>query len=524
MTHNNKRAFTLVELLIVIVVIGILFVVVVANVDFSTDAAKEAGVMSTFKSYQTASQVVGLQYNGFTNDINTLVKYLNKRLDSELQLYIDDGGNIKSFATDPWGTQIKVSYTEPTDTKGQLRFISAGPDTVFGNADDIITQIKCSMTNDIIIENPENNTNHTHSYTQQVATLTFKKSDANCDSPALYYLSCSCGEKGTDTFTIGDKDPNVHEVVNDTFVLLANNKHMMTRRCQSCNIVIEEVEEDHDTSAGETCPLCGGPIHVHIFEEQIQTEKHKLCDADCQHPLTYYFSCTCGETGTSTFTVGTVNYDVHIDGCTIVNANDENICKKYSICGITADANHNTGMVTCTDAQACIDCGYILANALGHTADIDDGNCTTAIYCKNGCGTIMTVAKSHIYDNDCDPICNNSGCTAGNRNITHSYTIDSGIQYTAATCTTARKNYLKCSCGHNPQDENYVVSVGDVNSSNHIHNKTEIKIEAKEICELLNRKPGKFLREIFDDLEYKLVNKLLENEKDTLKKYIIENY
>ena len=58
----------------------------------------------------------------------------------------------------------------------------------------------------------------------------------------------------------------------------------------------------------------------------------------------------------------------------------------------------------------------------------------------------------------------------------------------------------------------------------YIHNKTDIKIEAKEICELLNRKPGKFLREIFDDLEYKLVNKLLENKKDVLKKYISENY
>ena len=61
-------------------------------------------------------------------------------------------------------------------------------------------------------------------------------------------------------------------------------------------------------------------------------------------------------------------------------------------------------------------------------------------------------------------------------------------------------------------------------NSLYIHNKTDIKIEAKEICELLNRKPGKFLREIFDDLEYKLVNKLLENKKDVLKKYISENY
>lgn len=61
-------------------------------------------------------------------------------------------------------------------------------------------------------------------------------------------------------------------------------------------------------------------------------------------------------------------------------------------------------------------------------------------------------------------------------------------------------------------------------NSLYIHNKTEIKIEANEICELLNRKPGKFLKEIFNDIEYKLVNKFFENDKDVIKQYILENY
>ena len=61
-------------------------------------------------------------------------------------------------------------------------------------------------------------------------------------------------------------------------------------------------------------------------------------------------------------------------------------------------------------------------------------------------------------------------------------------------------------------------------NSLYIHNKTDIRIEAKEICGLLNKSPGKFLKEIFNDLEYKLVNKLLENDKEVLKKYIQENY
>ncbi len=57
----------------------------------------------------------------------------------------------------------------------------------------------------------------------------------------------------------------------------------------------------------------------------------------------------------------------------------------------------------------------------------------------------------------------------------------------------------------------------------YIHNKTDIKVEAKEICEILNKKPGKFLKDIFNDLEYKLVNKILPNDKETLCKYILEN-
>ena len=61
-------------------------------------------------------------------------------------------------------------------------------------------------------------------------------------------------------------------------------------------------------------------------------------------------------------------------------------------------------------------------------------------------------------------------------------------------------------------------------NSLYIHNKTEIKIEAQEVCGLLNRRPGKFLKEIFKDLEYKIVNKLLENDNEKIKQYLLENY
>jgi len=57
-----------------------------------------------------------------------------------------------------------------------------------------------------------------------------------------------------------------------------------------------------------------------------------------------------------------------------------------------------------------------------------------------------------------------------------------------------------------------------------IHNNLEINIKAKDICELLNKKPGGFLKEILSDLEIKIINKQLNNEFDDIKKYILDKY
>ena len=61
-------------------------------------------------------------------------------------------------------------------------------------------------------------------------------------------------------------------------------------------------------------------------------------------------------------------------------------------------------------------------------------------------------------------------------------------------------------------------------NSLYITNKTDIKIDALEICEFLNRKPGKYLKNILNDIENKLVNKEIHNEKEELKRYIKEKY
>ena len=62
---TKKKAFTLIELLIVIAIIGILFIVLVSKVDFATDKAKASGVQTDFRSFQVALETVSKENAGF---------------------------------------------------------------------------------------------------------------------------------------------------------------------------------------------------------------------------------------------------------------------------------------------------------------------------------------------------------------------------------------------------------------------------------------------------------------------------
>lgn len=57
-----------------------------------------------------------------------------------------------------------------------------------------------------------------------------------------------------------------------------------------------------------------------------------------------------------------------------------------------------------------------------------------------------------------------------------------------------------------------------------IYSKDDIKINVIEISNILNIEPSKKSRDILSDLEYKILSNELDNEKEVLKKYIIEKY
>ena len=52
---------------------------------------------------------------------------------------------------------------------------------------------------------------HTHAFTRKDTNADYLKDKATCQSPAMYYYSCACGEEGTETFTSGDLGSHSYE-------------------------------------------------------------------------------------------------------------------------------------------------------------------------------------------------------------------------------------------------------------------------------------------------------------------------
>lgn len=442
MRQNNKRAFTLVEVLIVIVIIGILFIVLMANVDFSTDEAKETGTKAIMQSYKLAAETIALENSGFTNDKAELVKLLNKRLDLELQFYVE-GSEIKSKQTDAWGKEFKFVQSTPVNTYGMFAIQSAGPDGIFDNGDDIVMENKYVVVNgvgQVVTEFPEIDPNHSHSYVLRITDPLFLKSPATCQSAAVYYYSCECGKMNGTDFTFGVADPEAHgTIVKEQVkkVPVDYAAHQTVSKCSLCNVVLGTVENPHRADAtGEHCLDCNEQLHIHIYDKEIEANQYKKNDANCTEPLTYFKSCECGAASPDeTFTKGTALGHNYTKETLTYKASDAN-CRDYATYFLVCHGCDGKG----TAVYNYVAGGKNPARHVGGTRieyeRVDDSRHIKNTIC-NGCGdTISSVNESHNADGEC---CH-----------THSYTKTveaAAYEKTPLTCTANAVYYKSCECG-----------------------------------------------------------------------------
>jgi len=131
---------------------------------------------------------------------------------------------------------------------------------------------------------------HVHSYVLKNASQQYLYKSATCTSKAQYYYSCSCGEKGTNTFEYGDTLP--HDYGSEIASSDSSGHAFKCKNCGQASAVQAHTpdRESADQTHAVICTECGYVIqnaldHVHIPSSSYNYDGEK-----------HYTSCEiCGE-------------------------------------------------------------------------------------------------------------------------------------------------------------------------------------------------------------------------------------
>ena len=131
---KKSAGFTLLEVMVVIVILGIIASMVVPNLLGNKEAADQQKAMVDIQQLESALDMYKLR-NGFYPTTEQGLQALVVAATSQpAPRVFPEGGFIKRLPKDPWGEDyIMVSPGQ----MGQLDLFSKGPDRTAGNDDDI---------------------------------------------------------------------------------------------------------------------------------------------------------------------------------------------------------------------------------------------------------------------------------------------------------------------------------------------------------------------------------------------------
>lgn len=133
-TVRNVRGFTLLEVMVVIVILGILASMVVPNLLGSQERANEQKAVSDITALETSLSLYKMDNYKFPSTEQGL-EALTAETDIEpLPRRFPEGGYVKRLPKDPWGSEYQL--LNPGE-HGTMDVFSMGPDGEAGTDDDI---------------------------------------------------------------------------------------------------------------------------------------------------------------------------------------------------------------------------------------------------------------------------------------------------------------------------------------------------------------------------------------------------
>lgn len=132
--RNKQPGFTLLELMVVIVILGVLASLVVPNLMGNKERADRQKAISDIVALENALDMYKLDNHHYPTTEQGLSALITAPISNPLPANYNSAGYIKRLPADPWGNDyLLISPGE----HGAYDLISPGPDREAGTADDI---------------------------------------------------------------------------------------------------------------------------------------------------------------------------------------------------------------------------------------------------------------------------------------------------------------------------------------------------------------------------------------------------
>ena len=261
---------------------------------------------------------------------------------------------------------------------------------------------------------------HTHSFDREVTEHEYLKSAATCTVPAVYYKSCNCGEKGTETFTSGN-------ALGHDFIVLQHDENQHWKKCSRCDVTDTKENHIYDNEQDNSCKVCGynrgiAPAHTHNW-----------ADAWSHNTAYHWHECLSSDCDVTENSLKD-GYAAHIEDAAVRENETAATC--------TTDGSYDE-VVYCTDCHAEISRTKNITKALDH----EWGN------------WVVTKPATSSEDGEEQRICIRDSSHVETKIIpalthTHQYSEVVKDEYikSAATCTMPAVYYKSCECGETSTD------------------------------------------------------------------------
>ncbi|MBA6263939.1 MAG: general secretion pathway protein G [Colwellia sp.] len=131
---NKQRGFTLLEVMVVIVIIGLLGSVVVQNLMGNMDTAKIQKAVQDINALETSLSMYKMDNYKYPSTEQGLDALVEETDVEPLPRRFPNGGYVKRLPDDPWGNEYQL--LNPGEN-GDIDIFTMGPDGEPGTEDDI---------------------------------------------------------------------------------------------------------------------------------------------------------------------------------------------------------------------------------------------------------------------------------------------------------------------------------------------------------------------------------------------------